>query len=98
MVVFIMPDSWSGLTPNRLGVLQLRICPSRCIRAKFGSSAERENRLEMFFQYPDYHGVGDEWQKIDYANMAKVGQGGPDGRGGAAHAIGQHRGSALGRE
>ena len=21
---------------------------------------------------PDYHGVGDEWQKIDYANMAKV--------------------------
>jgi hypothetical protein len=24
------------------------------------------------FDYPDYHGVGDEWQKIDYDNMAKV--------------------------
>jgi hypothetical protein len=24
------------------------------------------------FDFPDYHGVGDEWQKIDYENMAKV--------------------------
>ena len=24
------------------------------------------------FSFPDYHGVGDEWQKIDYDNMAKV--------------------------
>ena len=24
------------------------------------------------FMYPDYHAVGDEWQKIDYDNMAKV--------------------------
>ena len=24
------------------------------------------------FDFPDYHGVGDEWQKINYANMAKV--------------------------
>ncbi len=24
------------------------------------------------FDYPDYHGLGDEWQEIDYANMAKV--------------------------
>ncbi len=24
------------------------------------------------FDYPDYHGLGDEWQKIDYENMAKV--------------------------
>jgi hypothetical protein len=24
------------------------------------------------FDYPDYHGLADEWQKIDYANMAKV--------------------------
>jgi hypothetical protein len=24
------------------------------------------------YDYPDYHGLGDEWQKIDYANMAKV--------------------------
>jgi Zn-dependent M28 family amino/carboxypeptidase len=24
------------------------------------------------FDYPDYHGLGDEWPKIDYDNMAKV--------------------------
>jgi Zn-dependent M28 family amino/carboxypeptidase len=24
------------------------------------------------FEYPDYHGVGDHWDKIDYANMEKV--------------------------
>jgi hypothetical protein len=24
------------------------------------------------FDYPDYHAVGDEWPKVDYANMAKV--------------------------
>ena len=24
------------------------------------------------FEFPDYHGTGDVWQKIDYANMAKV--------------------------
>ncbi len=24
------------------------------------------------FVYPDYHGAGDHWEKIDYANMAKV--------------------------
>ena len=24
------------------------------------------------YEYPDYHGVGDEWQKVDYANMARV--------------------------
>jgi hypothetical protein len=27
------------------------------------------------FDYPDYHGLGDEWRKIDYANMAKVDRG-----------------------
>jgi hypothetical protein len=24
------------------------------------------------YEYPDYHGVGDEWQKLDYANMTRV--------------------------
>ena len=24
------------------------------------------------FEFPDYHGVGDEWPKIDFANMARV--------------------------
>jgi len=28
--------------------------------------------LTTAFEYPDYHGVGDEWQKVDYDNMAKV--------------------------
>ncbi len=28
--------------------------------------------LCVAFDYPDYHGLGDEWQKIDYENMAKV--------------------------
>jgi Zn-dependent M28 family amino/carboxypeptidase len=28
--------------------------------------------LSVAYEFPDYHAVGDEWQKIDYANMAKV--------------------------
>jgi hypothetical protein len=28
--------------------------------------------LCVAFDYPDYHGMGDHWEKIDYANMAKV--------------------------
>jgi len=28
--------------------------------------------LAVSFEFPDYHGLGDEWQKIDYDNMAKV--------------------------
>lgn len=28
--------------------------------------------LCVAFEFPDYHKVGDEWQKIDYDNMAKV--------------------------
>lgn len=28
--------------------------------------------LTVAFEFPDYHGVGDEWQKIDYDNMARV--------------------------
>ncbi|MEO7145235.1 MAG: M28 family peptidase, partial [Bryobacteraceae bacterium] len=28
--------------------------------------------LCVAFDFPDYHGVGDEWDKIDYGNMAKV--------------------------
>jgi hypothetical protein len=27
------------------------------------------------FEYPDYHGIGDKWDKIDYTNMAKVDRG-----------------------
>ncbi|HTW67253.1 MAG TPA: M28 family peptidase [Bryobacteraceae bacterium] len=28
--------------------------------------------LAVTFDFPDYHAVGDEWQKIDYNNMAQV--------------------------
>jgi hypothetical protein len=28
--------------------------------------------LTVAFDFPDYHALGDEWQKIDYDNMAKV--------------------------
>ena len=28
--------------------------------------------LTVAFEFPDYHGLADEWQKIDYSNMAKV--------------------------
>jgi len=28
--------------------------------------------LSVAFNFPDYHGVGDHWEKIDYANMEKV--------------------------
>jgi hypothetical protein len=28
--------------------------------------------LAVTFDFPDYHAVGDEWQKIDFDNMAKV--------------------------
>ncbi len=28
--------------------------------------------LSVAYDFPDYHGLGDEWQKIDYANMEKV--------------------------
>ncbi len=28
--------------------------------------------LAVAFEFPDYHAPGDEWQKIDYDNMAKV--------------------------
>jgi Zn-dependent M28 family amino/carboxypeptidase len=37
--------------------------------ARLGVPAET---LTVAFDYPDYHGLGDEWQKIDYDNMARV--------------------------
>jgi hypothetical protein len=27
------------------------------------------------FEYPDYHGLGDKWEKIDFGNMAAVDRG-----------------------
>jgi Peptidase family M28 len=28
--------------------------------------------LSVAYQFPDYHGVGDHWEKVDYANMEKI--------------------------
>jgi len=28
--------------------------------------------LCVAFQYPDYHGAGDHWEKVDYGNMARI--------------------------
>jgi Peptidase family M28 len=28
--------------------------------------------LSVAYEYPDYHGVGDEWTKVDFANMQRV--------------------------
>jgi Peptidase family M28 len=38
----------------------------------FAEAGVPAQTLCVAFDYPDYHAVGDEWQKIDYDNMAKV--------------------------
>jgi len=38
----------------------------------FAETGVPAETLCVAFDYPDYHAVGDEWQKIDYDNMAKV--------------------------
>lgn len=38
----------------------------------FAEAGVPAETLTVAFDYPDYHAVGDQWQKIDYGNMAKV--------------------------
>ena len=38
----------------------------------FAQAGVPAHTLCVAYEYPDYHAVGDEWQKIDYSNMAKV--------------------------
>jgi Zn-dependent M28 family amino/carboxypeptidase len=38
----------------------------------FAEAGVPAHTLTVAFNYPDYHGVGDEWEKIDYDNMANV--------------------------
>ena len=40
--------------------------------AAFAERGIPAHSVTVAFNYPDYHGVGDEWQKIDYENMARV--------------------------
>jgi len=40
----------------------------------FAKAGIPAHTLSVTYEFPDYHEVGDEWQKIDYDNMAKVDQ------------------------
>ena len=45
---------------------------SRSDNATFADAGIPSTTLSVAYIYPDYHAVGDEWQKLDYDNMAKV--------------------------
>ena len=40
--------------------------------AAFADAGVPAHSITAAFDYPDYHGVGDDWHKIDYTNMARV--------------------------
>lgn len=40
--------------------------------AAFASAGVPANTISTSYEFPDYHKVGDEWQKIDYENMVKI--------------------------
>ncbi|HMF78294.1 MAG TPA: M28 family peptidase [Bryobacteraceae bacterium] len=45
---------------------------TRSDNASMAEQGVPAHTLTVAFDYPDYHALGDEWQKINYANMAKV--------------------------
>jgi hypothetical protein len=45
---------------------------TRSDNASLAKQGVPAHTLCVAYDYPDYHGLGDEWQKINYANMAKV--------------------------
>ena len=45
---------------------------SRSDNQAFANAGVPAHTMCVAYDYPDYHGVGDSWDKIDYANMAKV--------------------------
>ncbi|MEO8593073.1 MAG: M28 family peptidase [Candidatus Solibacter sp.] len=45
---------------------------NRSDNATFAEAGVPSTTLSVAYIYPDYHAVGDEWQKLDYENMAKV--------------------------
>ena len=65
---------------------------SRSDNATFADAGIPSTTLSVSYVFPDYHQPGDEWQKLDYDNLAKV-----DVDGGARHPRdGQQRaGSAM---
>jgi hypothetical protein len=38
----------------------------------FAAAGIPAHTISVAYMFPDYHGVDDEWEKVDYANMAKV--------------------------
>jgi hypothetical protein len=40
--------------------------------ANFANAGIPSTTISVAYMFPDYHAVGDEWQKLDYDNMAKV--------------------------
>jgi hypothetical protein len=45
---------------------------TRSDNAALAEAGVPAHSLTVAFDYPDYHGLGDRWQKIDYENMARV--------------------------
>lgn len=45
---------------------------TRSDNASLAEEGVPAHSLTVAFDYPDYHGLGDRWQKIDYENMARV--------------------------
>ncbi len=44
----------------------------RSDNARFANVGIPSTTISVTYQFPDYHAVGDEWPKLDYANMAKI--------------------------
>jgi len=45
---------------------------TRSDNAAFAAAGVPSTTLSVAYDFPDYHKAGDEWQKLDYDNMAKV--------------------------
>uniref|UniRef100_Q01QG6 Peptidase M28 n=1 Tax=Solibacter usitatus (strain Ellin6076) TaxID=234267 RepID=Q01QG6_SOLUE len=45
---------------------------SRSDNATFADAGIPSTTLSVSYEFPDYHQPGDEWQKLDYDNLAKV--------------------------
>jgi hypothetical protein len=45
---------------------------SRSDNQMFANAGIPAHTMSVAYDYPDYHAVGDSWDKIDYANLAKV--------------------------
>ncbi len=41
--------------------------------ASFAAAGTPSTTASVTYEFPDYHGLGDEWPKLDYENMARVG-------------------------